>query len=71
MRDKYLDQGHGECHLAKPDCAEIVLESLQRFDTERYFLTDAIVMPNHAQNPIVAGLPAEQCLHFQKVLVGR
>ncbi len=47
-RDKYLDEGLGECQLAIPDFAELVLESLRHFDEQRYFLTDAVIMPNHA-----------------------
>ncbi len=46
-RDKYLDAGLGECQLAIPEFAELVLESLRYFDEERYFLTDAVIMPNH------------------------
>jgi len=47
IRDKYLDQGRGECQLADPECAELVLQSLRHFDEERYFLTDVVIMPNH------------------------
>jgi len=46
-RDKYLDAGCGRCLLAKREHAEEVVRSLRRFDEERYFLTDLIVMPNH------------------------
>ena len=47
-RDKYLDTARGACHLAKPGSAQEVIVSLKHFDTKRYFLTDAVVMPNHA-----------------------
>ena len=47
-RDKILDQGLGACHLRDHRCSKIVLDSLQKFDLQRYFLTDAVVMPNHA-----------------------
>ncbi|MEZ6138721.1 MAG: hypothetical protein R3C53_27870 [Pirellulaceae bacterium] len=47
-RDKFLDRGLGDCHLANPRSSTIVMDSLKKFDTERYFLTDAVVMPNHA-----------------------
>ncbi len=47
IRDKYLDAGHGCCLLRKPQYAEEVIKSLRHFDEERYFLTDAVVMPNH------------------------
>ena len=46
-RDKFRDQGHGECLLAQPECAKIVEDSLRKFDEDRYFLTDSTVMPNH------------------------
>jgi len=48
IRDKFLDAGHGACHLANPLDATTVMNSLQKFDGDRYFLTDAVVMPNHA-----------------------
>ena len=47
-RDRFLDQGFGACHLSKRQCSTIVLDSLKKFDMERYFLTDAVIMPNHA-----------------------
>lgn len=47
-RDKYLDQGLGACYLQESGCAQIVVDSLKKFDMDRYFLTDAVVMPNHA-----------------------
>ena len=46
-RDRFLDQGHGQCLLARPELSQIVEESLKKFDEERYFLTDAVIMPNH------------------------
>ena len=47
IRDQLLDQGFGACYFSSNELAEIVLQSLRRFDGERYLLTDAIVMPNH------------------------
>ena len=46
-REKYLDQGYGECDLAKVEIAEIVKESLLRFDSVRYNLVSWVIMPNH------------------------
>lgn len=46
-RDKFLDQGFGSCALTNAQCSATVLDSLIKFDMERYFLTDAIIMPNH------------------------
>ena len=46
-RDKFLDEGFGQCLLSRDPCFKIVIDSLLHFDTDRYFLTDVIVMPNH------------------------
>ncbi|WP_254511784.1 transposase [Anatilimnocola floriformis] len=45
--DEQLDLAAGACVLREPDLSEIVLNSLLHFDNDRYFLTDAVVMPNH------------------------
>ncbi len=45
--DKQLDLAAGACVLREPALSEIVMNSLQHFDNERYILTDAVVMPNH------------------------
>jgi 1-hydroxy-2-methyl-2-(E)-butenyl 4-diphosphate synthase len=38
---------HGECHLAKPEIAELIESTLRRFDGDRYELIAWSVMPNH------------------------
>ena len=45
--ERYLDKGLGECHLRRPDLAELVANALGHFDGERYILDDWVVMPNH------------------------
>jgi S-adenosylmethionine decarboxylase proenzyme len=45
--DEYLDKNYGECHLRKSEIAEIVVESLNHFDEDRYHLFSWCVMPNH------------------------
>ena len=45
--DKQLELAAGACVLREPALSEIVMNSLQHFDNERYILTDAVVMPNH------------------------
>lgn len=45
--DGHLDGCHGECVLRTPEVAQIVADSLLKFDGERYLLTDFVVMPNH------------------------
>ena len=46
--DRYLDCGHGLCHLRSPACAKVVSEALVHFIGERYELHAWVVMPNHA-----------------------
>jgi type I restriction enzyme R subunit len=72
-----LDAGHGACVLRRPALAQIVADSLQHFDGERYDLTDFVVMPNHvhllAAFPDEAGM-LEQCeswKHFQATRINR
>ena len=36
--DRYLDGGHGECHLRRPAFANVVASALKFFDGERYEL---------------------------------
>lgn len=42
-----LDQAHGECLLRDSNCAQIVAESLLKFDNDRYDLDRFVIMPNH------------------------
>lgn len=46
--DKYLDAGHGVCHLGHPEFAELVAGAIRFFDGQRYELRAWVVMPNHA-----------------------
>ncbi len=57
-RDRFLDQGLGECHFKHFEIAQIVMESLLHFDEQRYYLSDAIVMPNHVH--FIAAFPDEE-----------
>lgn len=45
--ERYLDQGAGECHLRRPEIADMVAEALRHFDGEEYQLESWVVMPNH------------------------
>jgi REP element-mobilizing transposase RayT len=45
--ERYLDAGHGSCHLKRPEIAALVVESLNYFHKQRYVLRDWVVMPNH------------------------
>jgi putative transposase len=45
--DSYLDAGHGDCRLKRPEVAKLVADALRFFDGERYDLHAWVVMPNH------------------------
>jgi REP element-mobilizing transposase RayT len=45
--ERYLDQGHGSCHLRNPAIADVVAVALCHFDDKRYRLSAWCVMPNH------------------------
>src|SRR5690606_11714124 len=44
---QYLDAGHGECWLRRPEIAQTVSDALLRFNGERYELFTWCIMPNH------------------------
>jgi putative DNA methylase len=48
--EKYLDQGYGELLLNNPEVAEMVQNSLLKFDALRYRLIAWVVMPNHVHS---------------------
>lgn len=45
--NEYLDQNFGECHLRKPEIAQIVADAIKHFDGNRYHLFAWCIMPNH------------------------
>jgi DNA polymerase len=45
--EEYLDAGHGECWLGRPEIAAMMKQILLKFDGERYQLHAWIIMPNH------------------------
>jgi REP element-mobilizing transposase RayT len=45
--DDHLDHGYGECWLRKAQIAQLVIETWQLFDGDRYQLLAWCVMPNH------------------------
>ncbi len=47
MIEKYLDLGRGHSWLANPAIAQIVVDSLEFWDNQRYKLHAYVVMPNH------------------------
>jgi len=54
--DAYLDAGHGECFLKRPEIADLVAEAIKHFDGRRYKLREWVVMPNHAHVVLWPGL---------------
>ena len=47
LAEKYLDKGFGQCFLTKREVAQIVRDSLIKYDGDRYKLISWVVMPNH------------------------
>jgi REP element-mobilizing transposase RayT len=45
--ERYLDRGVGECHLRRPEVAEVVAEALLYSHGRQYLLDAWVVMPNH------------------------
>jgi REP element-mobilizing transposase RayT len=45
--DNYLDAGYGECLLKDPRAAQVIVDSWNYFDGNRYDLLAWVVMPNH------------------------
>ena len=72
-----LDACHGACVLRRPDLAQIVADSLRKFDGDRYELTDLVVMPNHVH--LLAAFPNEEAMlqqcenwkHWQATQINR
>jgi putative transposase len=45
--ERYLDRGAGECHLKRPDVADMVVHALLHFHEKQYLLDEWVIMPNH------------------------
>ena len=65
---EYLDAGHGECWLRRPDVAQLVEGALLHFDGARYRLLAWCIMPNHVHALIETreGFPMDDVLHSWK-----
>jgi REP element-mobilizing transposase RayT len=46
--ERWLDEGHGECLLRRPDVRAAVEAVLTKFDRDRYWHHALVLMPNHA-----------------------
>lgn len=65
--ERYLDLGHGACHLREPRIAELVQENLWHHDGEHYRLLAWVVMPNHVHVLVeVRDIPLHKILHAWK-----
>ena len=75
--DNELDNASGACVLRNPELSRIVMDSLLHFDNDRYFLTDAVIMPNHVH--LIAAFRDEEALlsqctswkHFTGTMINR
>ena len=45
--ERWLDEGYGACELAQPAVAELMQDSLGKFQDDRYLVSCFAVMPNH------------------------
>lgn len=67
QRETYLDAGHGECQLRRPEIAAELERALLHFEGERYRLLAWVVMPNHVHVVFeVGGTPLDKVLHNWK-----
>ena len=66
--DTYLDAGHGECFLGRPEIADLVAGALKFFEGQRYELRAWVVMPNHVHVVVRPMLPVNlsEVLHSWK-----
>lgn len=66
--DKFLDAGHGPCHLRDPELAGIVAQAIRFFERIRYELHAWVVMPNHVHGVVrpKPGFSLSEILHSWK-----
>lgn len=70
--ETYLDAGHGECYLRRPEIAALVQENLCHYDGARYGLLAWVIMPNHVHVLIeVWQTPLAEILHGWKSYTGK
>ena len=68
LAEKYLDRGYGQCFLRVRSVAEIVRDSIKKFDLVRYLLFAWVIMPNHVHLLLrpLPGFSLEQIAHSFK-----
>ncbi len=68
--EAWLDEGMGECWMARPEIARMVMDSLHHFDNDQYELGCYVVMANHVHGifrPLQPKtLPLEKTLQSRK-----
>ena len=66
--EKWMDQGHGECLLERPEVTKLVSDALRHFHEQRYILDSFVVMPNHVHVLLkpLSGHSLSQILHSWK-----
>ncbi len=70
--EAYLDKGQGECHLRRPDVAQLVESNLRQFSGDRYTLRAWVMMPNHVHVLFKVGtVPMSQTVASWKKHTGR
>ena len=68
LAEKYLDRGYGQCFLRQRAVANIVRESVKKFDRLRYLMFAWVIMPNHVHLLLrpLAGFALETIVHSFK-----
>jgi REP element-mobilizing transposase RayT len=72
LAEKYLDRGYGQCFLRDRSVAEIVRDSIKKFDLVRYLLFAWVIMPNHVHLLLrpLPGFSLAQIAHSFKSYTG-
>lgn len=66
--ESYLDAGHGECLLSRPQIGKMVEKAVKHFDEYRYSIHAYCVMPNHVHVIVepLAAFKLEEIVHSWK-----
>jgi REP element-mobilizing transposase RayT len=67
--EAWLDEGMGECWMARPEVSQIVAQALHCFDNDQYELGCYVLMPNHVHAVLRPLRP--QILPLEKILQSR
>ena len=69
--ERWLDAGMGCCALKHPEVATVMMETLQKFDPERYRLIAWCIMPNHVHVLIAPTVSLTRIVRSWKSYTGR